>query len=68
MGGFGRKCALKRHFVRPIITGLVVVVVGVDKGKTTEGQVGGAARAKVLLRAWYSCFSKVRFIYLEPTT
>ena len=22
MGGFGRKCALKRHFVRPIITGL----------------------------------------------
>eukprot|EP00956_Cyclotella_meneghiniana_P029398 scaffold71012_cov41-Cyclotella_meneghiniana.AAC.1 len=23
MGGFGRKCALKRHFVRPIITGLI---------------------------------------------
>eukprot|EP00956_Cyclotella_meneghiniana_P000379 scaffold436_cov55-Cyclotella_meneghiniana.AAC.7 len=23
MGGFGRKCALKRHFVRPIITSLV---------------------------------------------
>eukprot|EP00956_Cyclotella_meneghiniana_P016981 scaffold27384_cov36-Cyclotella_meneghiniana.AAC.4 len=23
IGGFGRKCALKRHFVRPIITGLV---------------------------------------------
>ena len=53
MGGFGRKCALKGHFRRPISTGLV----------QTQGQT--FIKLQVVMQMYNANISSDQFIMLQ---